>query len=266
MPLEQLIFLALIQGLTEFLPVSSSGHLSLVHELTVWADQGILIDVAVHIGTLGAVLLYFRRDVWAMSVGSFRMLGGRMTDEGRLALYIAGASLPVFAIGYFLLKSGIVESLRSAEIIAWANLIFAVVLWITDRVGMTVRRIEHMTWGSAIVIGLSQVLALIPGASRSGVTISAARLLGFERADAARFSMLLSIPTILGAAAATSLSIYEAGNMALGLDMAVAAALSFVAALVAIHLFLKMMTHMTMLPFVIYRLVLGGLLLAWLYW
>lgn len=266
MPLEQLIFLALVQGLTEFLPVSSSGHLSLVHELTAWADQGILLDVAVHIGTLGAVLLYFRRDVLAMLVGCFAMLGGRMTDEGRLALYIIGASIPVFAVGYFLLKSGLVDSLRSAEIVAWANLVFAVLLWITDKIGMTVRRIEHMSWSSAIIIGLSQVLALVPGASRSGVTISAARLLGFERADAARFSMLLSIPTILGAAAATSLNVYETGNIALGLDMAVAALLSLGAALIAIHLFLKMMTHMTMLPFVIYRLGLGGLLLVWLYW
>lgn len=263
MSIEQLIFLALIQGLTEFLPISSSGHLTLVHVLTGWADQGLMVDVAVHAGTLGAVLIYFRRDVWKMIVGSFMLLRGRMTPDGRLALYIVAATLPVIFFGYALLKSGLVGSLRTAEIVAWSNLFFAVFLWLSDRIGMTVRRLEHLSWGSAIVIGFAQVLALIPGASRAGVTISAARFLGFERAEAARFSMLLSIPTILGAGVATSAEVYQAGDMALGLDMMVAALLSLLAALGAIHIFMKMMTHMTLTPFVIYRLVLGVLLLAW---
>lgn len=264
MSLEQMILLALIQGITEFLPVSSSGHLALVHELTDWSDQGVLIDVAVHGGTLGAVLLYFRRDVGGMTAGFFKLLGGRMTNEGRLALFLIAATIPVIIAGYLLLKSGQVAHLRTAEVVAWANLVFAFVLWATDRLGLTVRRLEHMTWGSAIGIGLAQVIALIPGASRAGVTISAARILGFERSDAARFSMLLSIPTILGAAVASSLEVYEAGDLALGYDMAAAALFSFGAALLAIHLFLKMMAHMTLLPFVIYRLALGTLLLAWI--
>jgi undecaprenyl-diphosphatase len=266
MSLEQLILLALIQGITEFLPVSSSGHLSLVHELTGWADQGVLLDVAVHTGTLGAVLLYFRRDVWAMMIGAFNLLRGQMTDDGRMALYLAGATLPVILVGYFILTTGFVDVLRAATIVAWANLIFAGVLWIADRAGTTERRMEHMNWNAALIIGFAQVLALIPGASRAGVTISAARMLGFEREDAARFSMLLSIPTILGAAVASSFKVYQEGDFSLGADMGVAALLSFVAALAAIHLFLKMMAHMTLTPFVIYRAVLGVGLLIWLSW
>jgi undecaprenyl-diphosphatase len=266
MSLEQLILLALIQGVTEFLPVSSSGHLSLVHELTGWADQGILVDVAVHAGTLGAVLLYFRRDVWAMTVGLLKLLSGQTTDDGRMALYIIGATLPVIFVGYFFLTTGFVDILRAATIVAWANLFFAGVLWITDRAGLTMRRMEHMTWSSALIIGGAQVLALMPGASRAGVTISAARMLGFEREDAARFSMLLSIPTILGGAVASGFTVYQQGNVDLGLDMGLAALLSFAVALAAIHLFLKMMAHMTLTPFVIYRVVLGVGLLVWLNW
>ncbi|MEQ9520358.1 MAG: undecaprenyl-diphosphate phosphatase [Parvibaculum sp.] len=265
MSLEQIILLALIQGITEFLPISSSGHLSLVDELTGWADQGILMDIAVHTGTLGAVLLYFRRDVWAMTLGGLQLFSGQLTNDGKLALYLVVATIPVIIFGYTLLKSGYADQLRVIEVVAWANLVFAVILWIADRVGLTLRRLDHMSWGAAILIGLSQVLALIPGASRAGTTITAARFLGFERADAARFSMLLSIPTILGATIASLLEVYERGDMALGIDMGVAALLTFGTALLAIHLFLKMMTQMTLLPFVIYRLALGTLLLVWIY-
>lgn len=265
MSLEQLILLALIQGITEFLPISSSGHLSLVHELTGWADQGVLVDVAVHTGTLGAVLLYFRRDVWAMAQGGLALLQGNFTDDGRMALYIVGATIPVVLVGYFLLSTGYVDVLRAAAIVAWANLFFAGVLWITDRAGAMTRRLEQMTWSAAMIIGGAQVLALIPGASRAGVTISAARMLGFEREGAARFSMLLSIPTILGGAVASSIKVYETGDVSLGADMGIAALLSFAVALAAIHLFLKMMTYMTLTPFVIYRVVLGVGLLGWLY-
>ncbi len=265
MSLEQIVLLALIQGITEFLPISSSGHLSLIDELTGMADQGILMDIAVHAGTLGAVLLYFRRDVLAMTVGGLQIFTGRLTDDGKLALYLVVATIPVIIVGYMLLKSGYAEQLRVIEVVAWANLAFAVLLWVADRVGLTLRRLEHMTWGTAFLIGLSQVLALIPGASRAGTTITAARFLGFERADAARFSMLLSIPTILGATGASLLEIYEAGNLELGIDMAIAALITFGTALIAIHLFLKMMTTTTLLPFVLYRLALGAFLLAWLY-
>ncbi len=265
MSLEQLILLALIQGITEFLPVSSSGHLSLVHELTGWADQGVLVDVAVHAGTLGAVLLYFRQDVWAMIVGGLTLLRGQVTDDGRMALYIVGATIPVVIVGYFLLSTGFIDLLRVAVIVAWANLFFAAVLWIADRAGAMTRQMEEMNWSAAIVIGSAQVLALIPGASRAGVTISAARLLGFKREDAARFSMLLSIPTILGGTVASGLKVYQEGDVSLGLDMGLAAVLSFIVALAAIHLFLKMMAHMTLTPFVIYRVVLGVGLLVWLY-
>lgn len=265
MTLEQLILLAIVQGITEFLPVSSSGHLSLVHQLTDWPDQGVLMDVAVHAGTLAAVLAYFRHDVWRMIVGTFNLARGRVTDDGKLALYLILATLPVVVIGFALLRSGFVDLMRTAEVIAWANLFFAALLYATDRIGLTVNRLEHLGWGSALMIGAAQVLALIPGASRAGVTISMARILGFERSDAARFSMLLSIPTILGAAAASTWQVVESGDVALGYDMGLAALLAFGVAVLSIHLFLKLLERTTMLPFVIYRVAVGALLLGWIY-
>mgnify|MGYP001177783051 CR=1 FL=1 len=265
MSLEQLILLALIQGITEFLPISSSGHLNLLHLLTSMPDEGVMVDVAVHVGTLMAVLVYFRTEVMRLAVGFFKMLRGKVTPDGRFALYLILATLPVMAVGIVLLKTGLVTALRTVEVVAWANLIFAVVLYGADRTGLTVRRMEHLTAPGALAIGIAQVLSLIPGASRAGVTITMARLLGYERPDAARISMLLSIPTIIAAAAATSYDAYESGNVALQMDMAVAALLAFGAAIITIALFMRLLTRTTLLPFVLYRLVLGAALLAWVY-
>lgn len=263
--LEQLFLLALIQGITEFLPISSSGHLNLLHLLTSMPDGGVMIDVAVHAGTLMAVLVYFRADVMRLTVGFIKLLRGKVTPDGRFGLYLILATLPVMAVGIVLLKTGMVMALRTVEVVAWANLIFAVVLYGADRTGLTVRRMEHVTAPGALAIGMAQVLSLIPGASRAGVTITMARLLGYERPDAARISMLLSIPTIVAAAAATSYDAYESGNAALQMDMAIAALLSFGAAVGTIALFMRLLTRTTLLPFVLYRLVLGGALLAWIY-
>ena len=249
----------------EFLPISSSGHLNLLHELTDWPDQGVMVDVAVHAGTLLAVLAYFRREVGRILVGMFMLARGRVTPDGRLAIYLILATLPTVAVGFLLLRSGMVTLLRTAEIVAWANIIFAILLYGADRAGLTVRRMEHMEAGGALAIGFAQILSLIPGASRAGVTISMARLLGYERREAARFSMLLSIPVILGAATASSFEVYRAGNVALSTDMGIAAGLAFLAALLTIALFMWLLTRTTLTPFVIYRLVLGAALLAWIY-
>ena len=265
MSLEHLILLALVQGITEFLPISSSGHLNLVHLLTDLPDEGVLIDVGVHAGTLLAVVIYFWRDVWSLTVGFLNLLRGRPSPEGRLAIFLIVATVPTVLAGFWLLKSGYTESVRALEVITWANIAFAILLYLGDRMGGTMRRLESMTANGALAIGFMQVLSLIPGASRAGVTITMARALGFERTDAARFSMLLSIPTILGAATASIYEVWQTGNAVLQADMMLAVVLAFVSAIVTIALFMKMLTRATLTPFVIYRLVLGGVLLGFLY-
>jgi len=264
MPLYHYIVLALVQGITEFLPVSSSGHLALVPHVLELPDQGLDIDIAVHVGTLGAVLLYFWRDVLRALIGSGQLVRGRRTDNARLALHLAIGTLPLVVIGY-LAKDFVGDMLRSLEIIGWTTLGFGLVLWFADRIGMTIMRIEHMRWGHALLIGSSQVLALVPGTSRSGITMTAARLLGYERTEAARFSMLLSIPAILGAGILLFLEIYQAGNLDLGRNAAFAAGLSFMAALLSIWGMMALLRHATFGLFVVWRVLLGGGLLLWVY-
>ena len=256
--------LALIQGITEFLPVSSSGHLVVTSQLLGWPDQGLVIDVAVHLGTLCAVLLYFWRDIWFVAVDLTRLAIGRGGEGAQLAGRLLIATVPVLIVGY-LARDQIGSWLRDAEIIAWATIGFAIVLWIADRLGMTVRRIEHIGIGNAVFIGLMQVLALVPGVSRSGITMTAGRLLGLERQEAARFSLLLSIPTIFGAAALSGVEIYQAGDPGLGQDAALAVGLSFVTGLAAIAAMMHWLKRAGFGIFVLYRLALGAGLLYWIY-
>ena len=267
MTLLQIVVLALVQGITEFLPVSSSGHLILVPELTDWPDQGLLMDIAVHLGTLFAVLVYFWRDVWRMLIGVLRFFTqARITPDGRLAFYVMIATVPVIIVGYYLKQQGYTGALRSAQVIGWTTLGFGVLLYLSDRSGMTIRRIEHLTLVPALIIGFAQILALIPGTSRSGITITAARLLGFERPDAARFSMLLSIPVILGAGLLAGKDVADAEDLTLTFNVLLAAGLAFLSALTAIALMMNWLKHAGFTPFVIYRLLLGLGLLAWVYW
>ncbi|MDA0996736.1 MAG: undecaprenyl-diphosphate phosphatase [Proteobacteria bacterium] len=264
MPFLQLATLAVIQGITEFLPISSSGHLRLVALLSGWPDQGLMIDVAVHVGTLFAVMTYLWRDIVAMLVGLGRAFQGRFDSGFRLLLQLIVATLPVIAAGYFLdrLAPGLFDKL---EIIAWATLIFGIVLWLADRSSMTLRRVEHLAYSDVIIIGLSQVLALIPGTSRSGITMTAARVLDMERRDAARFSMLLSMPTILGAGVLKGWDLYKSGDSLLAIDAVVAAGLSFVVAIITIMVMMAWLRRASFTPFVVYRIVLGGGLLALVY-
>ena len=262
--LYHILILAIVQGITEFLPISSSGHLILTSQVLGWPDQGLIIDIAVHVGTLFAVLLYFWRDIWLMLVGVVRLATGRGGPGARLALFVIGGTVPVVVAGYFG-KDFIATSLRSAEVIAWATLGFGILLWIADRVGMTLRTVEHLSWGGVLFIGLMQVLALIPGTSRSGITMTAARLLGMERPEAARFSMLLSIPTILGAGALSGYDLYRAGDIALGTDALIAAVLAFFTAIVAIWALMQWLRQSSFTPFVLYRIVLAAGLLYWVY-
>jgi len=256
------VVLALVQGVTEFLPISSSAHLQLVPDLFGWPDQGLIVDVAMHVGTLGAVILYFARDLWTMLIGLGRVVRGRRNPGARLAGMLVLATVP-FVIAGALVDYYWTEGLRSVTVIAWATLGFGVLLFVADKLGMTVRRIDHLSVGDAIIIGCAQALALIPGTSRSGITMTAGRLLGLEREDAARFSMLLSIPAIVGAGTLKGIELYRAGNADLTLQALLAAAMAFVAALIAIAFLMAWLKRATFTPFVVYRVLLGiGLLAA----
>jgi len=264
MALFHIFVLAVVQGITEFLPISSSGHLVLTGKVLCWPDQGLTMDVAVHVGTLFAVMVYFWRDVWSMFVGIGRLVTGRGGPQARLLVNVVIATLPVMAVGFFA-QDYISTYLRSVEVIAWATIGFGILLWIADRVGMTVWRMDHLRYPSALAIGFAQVLALIPGTSRSGITMTAARFIGLERSDAARFSLLLSIPTIIAAGGLTGFQVYQSGELFLSTDLLVAVGLSFLTALVAIAAMMAWLRNAGFGPFVIYRLLLGGALLYWVY-
>ena len=266
MSLLQLVVIAAVQGITEFLPISSSAHLVAIPAITGWPDQGLALDVAVHVGTLAAVVVYFRRDLGAMLAGLVAALAGRRSHEGaRLAGLLVVATVPVVALGGALHALGFDEFLRRVDVIGAAMVGFGIVLFLADRAGMTVRRLEHMGAGCAVFIGLAQMLALVPGASRAGITITAARMLGFERRDAARFSLLLSIPTIAGAGFLNGVEIYRAGDVELGLLAALGAGLAFLVALVTIAAMMAWLRRAGFTPFVIYRVLAGAALLIWWY-
>ena len=264
MPLFHLIVVALIQGVTEFLPVSSSGHLILVPAFTGWEDQGQAIDVAVHVGTLFAVMLYFASDTGRLIRGTGHLLSFRDTPERRLALLMLIATVPVMAFGLVLKLTGFDMALRSAVVIGWAMILFGLVLWWADRTGGTAREMGDWNARDAVLMGLWQAVALIPGTSRSGATITGARALGFERSDGARIAMLMSIPTIIAAGGLTTIDLIgeTAGQWR---DMALAALFSFLAALLALGLMMRLLRSVSFTPYVIYRLILGAVILIWAY-
>ena len=264
MDLVYLIILALVQGITEFLPISSSAHLILAPEITGQADQGPLIDVMAHLGTLAAVLVYFHRDMRAAIAGKAALLRGRVTEGGRLVLLIAAATPPVLIFGGGLYVSGLADALRNPIVIAWATLIFALPLWLADHYGRQSVTVETLSWRGAILIGLAQMLALIPGASRSGVTMTAARAVGMARRDAARFSMLLAVPVIAAFGLLAGVELARGADPGASLaDGLIIAALSFAAALAAIAALMRIVDRVGFLPFVIYRLVRAGVLFWW---
>jgi undecaprenyl-diphosphatase len=266
----QIVVLAVVQGITEFLPISSSGHLILVPALTGWPDQGLAVDTAAHVGTLAAVLAYFWRDVLRMIVGFFRLIAGRRDTDGSLdrngllACYILAGTLPALAVGY-VINQFFGDSLRSMELIAWTMIGFGIVLYLADRLGMTVRRIEHMRLSHALVIGCAQAIAFIPGTSRSGITMVAARLLGYERADAARFSFLLSIPAIMAGGILKGYELSKTGTAEAVHDALATAVLSGVAGLLAIAFLMSWLRRADFTLFVVYRLLLGAGLLYMVY-
>lgn len=259
-----LVALALIQGITEFLPISSSGHLVLWPLLTGRADQGVTMDVAVHVGTLAAVCLYFRSDAWQLLAGLADVARGRLgTEAARLFLLLALATLPAMAAGLALKLTGAVDALRALAVIGWTTLLGGLLLWLADRRGAQRRQGAEWGIGDAVIMGLMQALALVPGTSRSGITMTAARLLGFQRVGAARLSLLMAIPVTLAAGALETAELVRTGDFAPAGHLLAGAGLSFVAALAAIAVMMRMFRReWTMLPFVLYRLALGAGLLA----
>ena len=260
MPAEQLLVLAIVQGLTEFLPVSSSGHLVLVSELYGY-DQGIAIDVAVHVGSLVAVVAYFRRDVAFLLAGLGDVFANRRSEARRVFLLLAFASIPLIVVGFILSRSGRADTLRTAEIIAWTTILFAGVLWLADRYGSQRRSFSEVRLIDAVLVGFAQCLALVPGVSRSGITMSAARALGFSRTQAARFALLLSIPAILASAGGIALDLEGGAGSLFSSDALVAAALSAITAFGSIWIMMALLKRVGMTPFVLYRLALGAVLL-----
>ena len=264
--LIHIIVLALVQGLTEFLPISSSAHLILVPLLSSWEDQGLAFDVAVHVGTLSAVVFYFRKQLADMAVdwfGSLPLKAGKakQTDNSRLAWAVLFGTIPVGICG-LLFNDFIQESLRSALVIAATQFIFAAYLWWSDAIGKRDRNEYSIRWKDVLIIGLAQAIALIPGTSRSGITISAALMIGLTREAAARFSFLLSIPVIVLAGGLETLKYMSVAHSGDFSSLITGAIISGVSAYICIHYFLKLLDKIGMLPFVIYRFALGLLLLV----
>ena len=267
MTLIHLFLVAVIQGITEFLPISSSGHLILLPALTGMEDQGQVIDVSVHVGTLLAVVIYFWADVKIGLLGLPNALRGRITNQGdRLALGLIIGTIPVVIIGLILNVTGLDEAMRSVAVIGWTMLIFGIVLYWADQKGPVEKDETDWTPMEALKMGLWQAVALIPGTSRSGITITGARFMGYNRHDAAKLSMLMSIPTIMASGLLLGIKVAgQANNAAVIHDAAIAAALAFFSALLALTIMMRLLRSVSFTPYVIYRIVFGVCLLAYAY-
>ncbi|MDU0354250.1 undecaprenyl-diphosphate phosphatase [Paraglaciecola aquimarina] len=261
MTLFEIIILAIIQGLTEFLPISSSAHLILPSEVFGWNNQGMAYDVAVHVGSLLAVMIYFRQDIGRLVVAWLGQgFSRQQSADSKLAWWVILATIPAVIFG-FLLKDFIEEYARSALVIAITTIVFGLLLWYADKKANLSKNITQITWKNALVIGIAQAIAIIPGTSRSGITMTAGLMLGLNRESAARFSFLLSIPVILGAGLLATLDLLDSPAAIDWYALLFGAVFSFVSAYACIYLFLAWISKIGMLPFVIYRLVLGVALL-----
>ncbi len=282
MTIFQLIIIAIVQGITEFLPISSSGHLILIPYLTDFSDQGPLIDVAVHVGSLLAIIVYFFKDVMVLARGGFASIGvgsraPSAPADRRLFWWIVLGTIPAVAFG-LAIKLGVfnafvtstfgvtivdgdlMSSIRVTDLIAFNLITYGVLLGIADWIGRETKVFEDMSWRDGLIVGLAQALAIIPGTSRSGVTMTAARLLGYKRVEAARFSFLLSIPAVAGAGVLIVPEIFEAGT-ALAWDALIAGVLTFMAAFATMAFLMNFLKRASMLVFVIYRIAMGVALL-----
>ena len=258
----QVVVLAVLQGFTEFLPISSSAHLILLPLLVAWPDQGLSFDVAVHVGTLLAVLAYFRRDLMRMCRDWLRSLAVRhRVGDSPWVWYLLVGTVPDGLCGLALNAVG-TQGLRSVSVIASTTIFFALLLWWSDRFNRGTRGDDQIGWRDVLIIGAAQALALIPGTSRAGITITAGLALGLKRESAARFSFLLSIPVVALAGLLKALEAWSSQAPVAWDAMFAGTMISFVCAYATIHFFLKLVERVGLTPFVVYRLLLGVVLLA----
>ncbi|WP_428241988.1 undecaprenyl-diphosphate phosphatase [Gynuella sp.] len=261
-----ILFLSLIQGFTEFLPISSSAHLILPSQVLGWPDQGLAFDVSVHVGSLLAVVIYFRKDLIALAQQWFLSLVNKHTNpqQVKMAWFIIVATIPAGLAG-FLFEGFIEDNFRSVLVIATTTVVFGILLGLGDRKKHQQLRSESlMTWKDTMIIGVAQAVALIPGTSRSGITMTAALFLGLDRVTASRFSFLLSIPLILAAGLLKTVELSKTPMVGIWDEVGLGALLSFLSAYLCIFLFLKLINRIGFMPFVLYRLFLGGVL--FLFW
>ena len=258
----QIFYLSLLQGITEFLPVSSSGHLILLSKFSYFPDQGLALDVAVHVGSILAVMIYFSETIWEMIKGvvKTRFIPNFKNYGAQVFWLIVIGTIPAVIAG-FALKSYGMEWLRDTRIIGWTILGYGILLYVADKFSMTIREIKHLGIVDAILIGCAQCLALIPGTSRSGITITMGRFLGLERREAAKFSMLLSIPAIVAAAVLTGWEVWQTGDFQEIGWMFDGVVFSYISSVIAIYVVMWWLKKSTFLPFVIYRIILGTILL-----
>ncbi len=258
----QYIVLGVVQGFTEFLPISSSAHLILISALTDWKDQGIFTDIAVHFGTLGAVVVYLHKYIKNIIVDFFSFKKNYLKTNKLWGIKIIIATIPAIVVGFFVYQY-FIDYLRNIIVIAWASIIFGIILFLADRKSNAERHWEDLNFREVFFVGIFQVLAFIPGASRAGVTITGSRILNVKRDSAAIFSMLLSIPIIFASLALALLDIYSLGIKELEISGAfVATIISFIIALLSIHFMMKILQFTNFNIFIIYRILLGIALLV----
>ena len=254
----QYFLIGIIQGVTEFLPISSSGHLVVFAQLTNWEDQGLFTDIAVHFGTLFAVIIYLRKDIYYFFTNIFQF----KIFEDQIIFKIILATLPAIILGYFIYDY-VSLYFRSIQLIALSSIVFAIILFFADRVKMESKGWNRVTYIEALIVGLFQVLAFIPGASRAGVTITGARLLGYDRVNAARFSMILSIPIIFASMTLSLINVLNEEYVAVNLYQSFFASLvAFITALLSIMFLMRFIKKANFNIFIIYRIVLGIILLV----
>ena len=260
-----IVILSIVQGLTEFLPISSSAHLVLLPQLLNWSEHGLVFDVAVHFGSLLAVVFYFRHEVRRMlRAWTCSLVGGQANQDSLLAWWVIIGTLPAVVIG-FLFQHSIEGILRAPWIVASASIFFGILLWVADSKAPRVRDEYTLTLKDVLMIGCCQVLSLIPGTSRSGITITMALFLGLTRKAAARFSFLLAMPVIFASGVLQTVRMLTGISRISWGQLALSIVLSAASAGLCIHYFLRLVERTGMLPFVIYRVLLGIVILLLFY-
>ena len=249
----EILILSIVQGVSEFLPISSIAHLVLISKYYVFVNQNLLIDICLHLGSLLAVIIYFRNDLFSF-----------VKNKNFLVKILIG-TIPILPIGYIFYQTGIINQLRNLEVIGWASLFFGILLYISDKTENKKKIKQDFSIKSAIFIGLFQVLALIPGVSRSGITITSGRFLGFERVEAAKISFFLSIPTLLAASILGIFNIYKEGSSELNFLAIIAVIFSFIFSYLTISIFLNFIKNFSLKIFVVYRIIISILILTIVY-